>query len=140
MKQEKESVKINYSINPISKDYFFLTLTERALIKWTLMDWHLQNYIQKMWIPETILNDVAESIVLVESMNDVELIENLALREMMVGGGEWQEDNPQDGSMILAIRSEIYDLFKSGRTKNTEIFFKQQNWSYEGQFIKRLEF
>lgn len=132
--------KIGYSINPINKNYYFLTSTERALIERSLIDHLLQNHLQRMWIPETTLLDVAESVVLIEGMSDVELIENMAVLEHNTFGGDWQSDNPEEGSMILAVRPEIYDLFKAGRTKNTEDFFKEQNWNYEGQFVKKMEF
>src|SRR5699024_4508991 len=123
---------------PVSKDYFFLTHTERALIERSLMDHYLQNYLQGMWTPATTLNEVAENVILVESMSDVELIENLAHMETMTYGGYWQDSDPEEGSMILAVRPEIFDLFKAGRTKNTEQFFKEQNWDYRGQFVKKM--
>lgn len=133
-------MEFNYNINPVSGNYYFLTSTERALIERSLMDWHLQNHVQKMWTPETTIKDVVDSVILVESMNDVELIENLACMEEMMYGGDWQNSNPEQGSMILAVRPEIYDLFKKGRTKNTEEFFKEQKWNYEGQLIKKMNF
>lgn len=128
----------HYNINPVSKKYFFLTCTERALIERSLMDWYLQNYLQKMWVPVTTLQDVVDNVFLVESMSDVELIENLANMETMRYGGEWQSESPKEGSMILAVRPEIYDLFKQGRVKNTQMFFEEQNWNYEGQLVKKM--
>lgn len=133
-------MELNYNINPISKDYFFLTSTERALIERSLMDWHLKMYVQKAVTPETTLDEVIDSILLIESMNDVELIENMAVMETMIYGGDWQDSNPKEGSMILAVRPEIYNLFKVGRTKNTEEFFKDRNWDYKGQFVKKMSF
>lgn len=133
-------MKFNYNINPVSKDYFFLTSTERALIERSLMDWHLQNHVQRSVTPETTLDEVIDSVLLVESMNDVELIENIASMETRIYGGYWQDSEPEEGSMILAVRPEIYNLFKAGRTKNTEEFFKEQNWNYEGQFVKKMSF
>jgi len=133
-------VTLKYSINPISKDYFFLTDTERALIQMSVMEWHIENYVQKLWTPGVTLTEVANHVILVESMNDVELIENLADMEELTGGGHWQDSAPQEGSRILAVRPTIYDLFKRGRTKNTEEFFKEQNWDYEGQFVKKTMF
>ena len=133
-------MKFKYNINPISKDYFFLTSTERALIQRSLMDWHLQYYLQKMATPETTLDEVIDSIILIESMNHVELIENMATMESMIYGGGWQDSEPKEGSMILAVRPEIYNLFKAGRTKNTEDFFEEQNWNYKGQFVKKMLF
>lgn len=132
--------EISYSINPVSKDYFFLTGTERALIERSLMDWHLQYYVQRMATPATTLDEVVASVLLIESMNDVELIENLARMEERIYGGCWQSDNPQEGSVILAVRPVIYNLFKAGRTKNTEQFFKEKGWNFEGQFVKKMEF
>jgi len=133
-------MKFNYNINPVSKEYFFLTSTERALIERSLMDWHLQYYVQKMATPETTLDEVVDSVLLIESMNDVELIENMATMQTMIFGGDWQSSNPKEGSMILAVRPEIYNLFKAGRTKNTKQFFKEQKWNYEGQFVKKMNF
>lgn len=130
-------MEFNYNINPISKDYFFLTSTERALIERSLMDWHLKMYVQRAVTPETTLDEVINCVLLVESMNDVELIENMAVMETMIYGGDWQDSNPKEGSMILAVRPEIYNLFKVGRTKNTEEFFKERNWDYKGQFVKK---
>lgn len=118
-------MEFNYNINPISKDYFFLTSTERALIERSLMDWHLQNYVQGLVTPETTLDEVIDGVLLVESM------------ETLIYGGDWQDSEPKEGSMILAVRPEIYNLFKAGRTKNTEEFFKEQNWNYTGQFVKK---
>lgn len=43
-------------------------------------------------------------------------------------------------TMKIMIGPEIYNLFKAGRTKNTEEFFKEQNWDYEGQFVKKMIF
>lgn len=119
------NMEFNYNINPISKDYFFLTSTERALIERSLMDWHLQNYVQGLVTPETTLDEVIDGVLLVESM------------ETLIYGGDWQDSEPKEGSMILAVRPEIYNLFKAGRTKNTEEFFKEQNWNYTGQFVKK---
>lgn len=133
-------MEFNYNINPISKDYFFLTSTERALIERSLMDWHLKMYVQRAVTPETTLDEVINCVLLVESMNDVELIENMAVMETMIYGGDWQDSNPKEGSMILAVRPEIYNLFKVGRTKNTEEFFKERNWDYKGQFVKKMSF
>lgn len=133
-------MKLNYDINPISKDYFFLTSTESALIERSLMDWHLQYYLQNLAIPATPLHVVIDNVLLVESMNHVELIENLAVMESMIYGGEWQDENPKKGSMILAIRPFIYELFKPGRVKNTEDLFKEQGWDYTGQYVKRMDF
>lgn len=133
-------MELNYNINPISKDYFFLTSTERALIERSLMDWHLKMYVQKAVTPETTLDEVIDAILLIESMNDVELIENMVVMETMIYGGDWQDGNPKEGSMILAVRPEIYNIFKAGRTKNTEEFFKERNWDYKGQFVKKMSF
>lgn len=133
-------MKFEYSMNPISKEYFFLTDTERALIQISVMEWHINDYVQRLTTPEMTLKEVAEHVILVESMTDVELIENLADMEESIGGGHWQSSDPQEGSRILAIRPEIYNLFKRGRTKNTEEFFEEQNWNYEGQFIKKTIF
>lgn len=131
-------MKFDYNINPVNKSYYFLTATERALIERSLMDWHLQEYLQKTAIPETTIDMVIDSILLIESMNDVELIEGLALVEASIFGGCWQSANPKEGSMILAVRPEIYELFKAGRTKDTKAFFEEQGWNYEGQFIKKM--
>lgn len=133
-------MEFNYNINPISNNYYFLTHTERALIERSLMDWHLQNHVQRMWTPETTLDEVVDNVLLVESMNDVELIENMASMETFICGGDWQDREPKEGSMILAVRPEIYNLFKAGRTKSVEEFFKEQKWNYEGQFVKKMTF
>lgn len=84
-----KSIFVQVDINPVSKDYFFLTSTERALIERSLMDWHLQDHIQELSTPETTLDEVIDNVFLVESMNDVELIENIASMETLIYGGDW---------------------------------------------------
>lgn len=130
--------KMKYSINPVNNKYYFLTPTERTLMRYTIIDWPLQNYVQKMWTPETTREELSETLLLVDSMSDVELIESLAYLEHMTIGGDWQSLNPKDGHMSLSVRSEIYELFKNGRTKNTEDFFDEQGWDYSNQLTKEL--
>ena len=130
--------KMKYSINPVNKKYYFLTPTERTLIRYTIIDWPLQNYVQKMWTPETTREELSETLLLVDSMSDVELIESLANLEHMTSGGDWQSLNPKDGHMSLAVRTEIYELFKNERTKNTKDFFDEQGWDYSNQLTKEL--
>ena len=133
-------MQVKHNVHPISKSYYFLTSTERALFERSLMDWHLQNYVQRLVTPETTLAEVIDSVLFIETMNDVELIENMAAMETLTFGGDWQGEEPKEGSMILAIRPVIYNLFKAGRTKNVEDFFEEQNWNYEGQFVKKMQF
>ena len=91
-----------------------------------------------MWTPETTLEELSETLLLVDSMSDVELIESLANLEHMTSGGDWQSLNPKEGQMILAVRPEIYELFKNGRTINTKDFFDDQGWDYSNQLTKEL--